>query len=435
MNPELTRITRGMFAQFVILLCLYALVNLIGAAQFWDDSALWRIVPYQHINAFTTLLLHIAVLTGLIGGGLYIITPEETRENGLPINTILRYGALGWRIFLIAAVLVGVFDLFARGATLHDLPLLLELVRIALVLLFFVIAGVGVKNLDAPKLMWFVAVGILLAAMLIGLFTSPNYLQNIVMRTLANGLTVNVGYVLGTLALTGWYIGRHSTVPAEWFASRLYLSAGLLTLAGGLVSVAPLHTLNQSDLLNGLGIFGAVFIPFSVLVFAAFSYRSLTHHKPDDVPGLAWIVLSALTLILSVGVLGGLASLPAVNQWTQGTRVSDLQTFLTILAAMFALIGMSQEFSADILALHQHRSIEFWLVAVGTAAAGFALAAAGLVQIYLERVLGIGYLDTQTHITPLYAAWIVGLVVLAVGVLIYTAQYVLNRKQKQGERS
>jgi nitric oxide reductase subunit B len=61
----------------------------------------------------------------------------------------------------------------------------------------------------------------------------------------------------------------------------------------------------------------------------------------------------------------------------------------------------------------------FWLVAFGIVGGGLALGGAGAVQVYLERILSLGYLETQTLLIPLYVGWVLGGLALALGVLVY----------------
>ena len=63
-------------------------------------------------------------------------------------------------------------------------------------------------------------------------------------------------------------------------------------------------------------------------------------------------------------------------------------------------------------------SVSFWLAALGLAIGGVALAGAGLVQTYMERILSFGYLDTQAYLIPLYLFWLIGLLIVALELLI-----------------
>jgi hypothetical protein len=70
-------------------------------------------------------------------------------------------------------------------------------------------------------------------------------------------------------------------------------------------------------------------------------------------------------------------------------------------------------------------------VAFGIIGSGLALGLAGVVQTFLERQLSVGYLDTQTLLVPLYTGWFAGLVVLALGIGLYTLIFWLRRPGKQ----
>ena len=69
------------------------------------------------------------------------------------------------------------------------------------------------------------------------------------------------------------------------------------------------------------------------------------------------------------------------------------------------------------------------MAAFGIIGGAIALGGAGLVQVYLERLLGIGYLETQTLLIPLYSFWLIGLLSLSLGVGIYALTFWLRRPQ------
>jgi len=58
------------------------------------------------------------------------------------------------------------------------------------------------------------------------------------------------------------------------------------------------------------------------------------------------------------------------------------------------------------------------------------LAAAGVVQVYLERLLSIGYLDTQALLVPLYIGWIMGMIVLLLGIVLYALGFWSHRPHR-----
>jgi hypothetical protein len=69
----------------------------------------------------------------------------------------------------------------------------------------------------------------------------------------------------------------------------------------------------------------------------------------------------------------------------------------------------------------------FWLVAFGVLGGALALSGVGIVQVFTERMSSTGYLDVQNLVIPLYTGWVVGLVSLALGVLIYALGFRARR--------
>jgi nitric oxide reductase subunit B len=66
----------------------------------------------------------------------------------------------------------------------------------------------------------------------------------------------------------------------------------------------------------------------------------------------------------------------------------------------------------------------FWLMVGGMLGMTMALAAAGISQTYLERILGLGYLETQRKIQVHYLMWLGTSVVFALGAVAYIVDFV-----------
>ena len=61
----------------------------------------------------------------------------------------------------------------------------------------------------------------------------------------------------------------------------------------------------------------------------------------------------------------------------------------------------------------------FWLMVGGMFGMTMALAAAGITQTYLERILGLGYLETQQKIQVHYLMWLGTAVVFSLGAMAF----------------
>jgi hypothetical protein len=146
-----------------------------------------------------------------------------------------------------------------------------------------------------------------------------SYVQDRVLRTLAVGLQMNVGYPLAAAALGYWLIRRFSSVPRIWTDMGIYTVGGLLR-PGVLVT---LRVVSRRE----AGIFIRQYrhfcrprsVLFSLPHSCALSERTHTHSLAAH-----WYALSLLLLLAGVGFWAG-CSWADVGQWTAGTRLTDLQ--------------------------------------------------------------------------------------------------------------
>jgi nitric oxide reductase subunit B len=65
----------------------------------------------------------------------------------------------------------------------------------------------------------------------------------------------------------------------------------------------------------------------------------------------------------------------------------------------------------------------FWLMVGGMFGMTMALAAAGITQTYLERILGFGYLETQQKIQVHYLMWLATGIVFGAGAAAYLVDF------------
>jgi cell division protein FtsX len=69
----------------------------------------------------------------------------------------------------------------------------------------------------------------------------------------------------------------------------------------------------------------------------------------------------------------------------------------------------------------------FWLVTFGALASAILLACAGAAQTLMERRASVGYLDVQELMIPLYNLWMLALIVMFFGLILYGLAFYLRR--------
>ncbi|MBA3868819.1 MAG: hypothetical protein H0X30_06670 [Anaerolineae bacterium] len=410
------------FQQTVLLLILYVIASLVAGVKFLSaDDPLLTVLPYNQAGALANVLLNLTVLTGLIGGGLYLA--DQWR-----INTVaLRLAGIVWTILLILAVLAGLFGLLV-GRNLLELPLVLNVVLVVGLLL--VLATV-LTSIRVPMVrLWTIGLLLVIVSILIGLLPAGDYLQDRGLRALAVGLQMNIAYPLMALTLGYWLMHRFSDLTPAWLEQDIYIAAGLVLLAGMCLTFARVQ--DAADWVTTIGKFATVLAPLLYLLVIARCYPALTQRNGTHTLAAHWFTLSLLLFFLAFGLVAAVQLAPAIRPYTLGTRLTDLQSTLTLLAAVVMSLGVVNQAAAEMRGQNWRVTglTPFWLVSVGILGGGLALAAAGIVQVYLERLLSIGYLDTQALIVPLYIGWVMGLIMLLLGIVLYALGFWSHRPHR-----
>ncbi|GIL13394.1 MAG: hypothetical protein BroJett038_21140 [Chloroflexota bacterium] len=418
------KIAYAFFAQTVLLVMLYAAAALLGAVKFLSPAdPLALALPYHQIGGLTNVLLLLAGLTGLLGGGLYAAGEGDRAVNEM----LLGYAFRLWTALLILAVAAGLLGLL-EGRHLLELPPVLDALQI--VTLALVLVAVGSRAPRTPVIqVWMIGLGLSVVGTIIGLLPPGDYRQDRALRVLSTGLTLNIAHPLMAAAVGFWLMRRFSNVTEEWADTGVYSVAGMVTLAGALVSLTPLVALGETaPVLGNIAVFA---VPVLYAIFAAHAYRALADRSHSRTLSAHWFALALALFLLGMGLLGALQAAPGVGVWTLGTRLTDLQITLTALAPAAMSLGAANQAAAELRG--QNRRVTgltpFWLVSFGLIGGALALGAAGVAQALTERRLGLGYLDVQALVEPLYALWVVGLLLVALGAAIYALTFWLRRPE------
>jgi nitric oxide reductase subunit B len=413
------RIAYAFFSQTVILLVLYSVVSLLVAAKFigFDPSSL----PYHQVNALANVLLQLSVVGGLLGGGLYV-TASQQADHRLPDERLLVWIVRLWTVLVVLAIASGVLGLL-ESRHLLELPLVLDILHLIIVsLTMFVVARA--PNRTSITVVWLMGMGISVICLLLGALSPPDYLQDHVLRVLCAGGTWNIAYMLAGVALGYWLIHRFSDVPQVWVYTSLLTVSGFLALGGTVVTFAPFIILNPQIGWSGIAAIAACVF---YLIFAAHSYKPLSARNATHTLAANWYALAVILVLLGFAVMGTAHILSI--RWSAGTQINHAQHSLSAFVIVALVLGTINQAVAEMRG-HNWRItglMPFWLIAFGVIGGGLILSAAGLVQIYLERILSVGYLETQTLLTPLYVVWVIFNAATCLGLIIYALGFRARR--------
>jgi hypothetical protein len=339
-------------------------------------------MPFMQLSALKHILLDAALLTGLLGAAVYFLLEGD--------SPLLLWAYRLWTIFLVITGLAGVMG-FYEGRHMLELPYYLDIAQLLLLAFWLFILAHGKDNLARE---------IFLAALLIigvsygfSLVPIQSPLYDRILRILMVNARYFLAYPLAAVTIAYW---RKNDI-------QVYQVASAMVILGSMVSLAPLTAT------GALWATGIIIAPL-IFLFALFIAR-MTFSQDN------WGNLSVLMMMLSLGILGAAFAVPALGQHILGTQLSEVQYDLSGWAIVALLFSLLCQLSED-----NHQGFRFWLIAAGLVTTASALIIAGVAQSFMERVLSIGYLDTQNTILPLYMIWLIGILLWGLGFLLQSVR-------------
>lgn len=426
MNAPLAhRVAFRLCALAVIAFIGHILAALLTALKFLGPDPLQTSLPYPHTRLLADTLGHLAIVSGLLGAGLWVAVSARP-ESRIDPAAALRLLERGWIGTVALSALIALLDI-TDGRSGIDLPGWLRLLQAAILLGAVAVVWRTARERGGVILIWALGLIIHTGGMLLAFlpFNGPAAIWTT--RAAATNLQVG-GLLLAALALTYWLLPRIADLTADWAQSRLYTAAGLVVLAIAARITADLTALLPTDSLDAFSavLNGAAVI--SWLIILAHGYHALSRrHRVQTLAG-HWIVLANLAWLFSA-LIGAAATLPALRPYLAGTRILDAAVELTAIGLIAAVLGGIAAMAAE--GRGENRRITgplpVWLISTGAIGGGLLLAIAGIVQAYLERAVSIGYLDAQTLLVPLYIGWAGGVGLIGLGALVYGLELYAQR--------
>lgn len=428
------------FASALLLFALQLVFGFLSAAKYLGPDPLRAVLPFDVTKTIHTNLLVVWVLAGFLGAAFYIV-PEESRTE--LYSPKLAYWTLVLLLVSGVTAVVGYLFGWTAGNKLLEQPLPVKLGIVVVMLMF---AYNMVKTLLRAEKVTAIA-GVLLGGLFgAALLYLPSLLEytNYTVATFYRWWTIHL-WVEGVFELVqagilAFLLLRLTGIDRTTVEKWLYIIVGL-TFATGLIGTAHHYFwIGVPEYWLPWGGFFSALEPLPFFAMAIISYKALrrTRVVPRNQIALHWTVGSAMVAALGAGVLGLAHTWPSVNQWTHGTLVTPMHGHLAFFGAyamiVLAIISYALPFitgNAD--AEDRHAGVglwAFWLQVAGMTGMTMAFAAAGIAQVYMERIMGVGYLDTQQKLGVHFQMLIATASVFALGVILYLFDFfILNPRR------
>jgi nitric oxide reductase subunit B len=417
------------FAVAMALFGLQLVFGLLSAAKYLGPDPLLNILPFDVTKMMHTNLLIVWVLTGFMGG-TYWMVPEESRSELYSVR--LAYIQLALWTLMGVATIIGYFFRYGTGNKLLEQPLPSKLVIVLVMLMFLYNIGMTIRRagrLTTTEGVLLAGLGLAAILYVPALLHYQNYTVAIFYRWWTIHLWVEGVWEMIQGGLMAYLLIRLSGADREVMEKWLYVIVGLVFLAGILGTAHHYYWIGVPGYWLPIGGMFSALEPLALVGMAIYAYSAIRRSGLSHPNGLAlhWTVGSAVFTMFGAGLLGVAHTLPSVNKWTHGTLITAMHghaafygAYVMIVLAMitYALPALCPGRSEKGSALGYWA---FWLQLGGMFGMTLAFATAGIGQVYLERIMGLGYLDTQLkiqiHFVMLTAT--ASLFTIGVGLFIY----------------
>ncbi len=406
MEYQSQKIAHWYFKTSLLLFALQVIMGLWLAYSYTFTVPQWIVdkFPFATARAMHTNLLVLWLLLGFMGGTYYIV-PEET-------GTDIFSPKLAW-LQLIALVATGVIALigfafgWTQGRPLLEIPRPLDIVVVigALVFLF----NVGITMFKAKK--WTVIQGTLLGGLtflaLLYLFGIPFYKNEVIdwyYWWWVIHLWVEGAWELVTGAIMAFILIKLTGVDRRIVEKWLYVEIGLFLFTGIAGTGHHYYWIGAPRYWLWVGGIFSALEPLPILLMLIDTMKYVKHRQVQITNPHTWTLAigCAVLHLIGAGVWGFMHTLPQINYYTHGSQVTVSHGHLAFFGA-YALLNLLVFYYAipklkgiDIYNPSRGK-VGFWTMSTSMMLMGITFGIAGVVQTYVERVLGMGYMTAQSY--------------------------------------
>jgi nitric oxide reductase subunit B len=419
------------FAAAMVLFGLQIVFGLLSATKYLGPDPLLYILPFDVTKVIHTNLLIVWVLTGFMGA-TYWMVPDESRTELHSVK--LAYIQLVLWLLMGVTAVIGYLFRYGTGNKLLEQPLPHKLVIVVCMVIFLYNIGMTIwKSKRFTTTEGVLVLGIGSAAVLFfpALFEYKNYVVSIFYRWWTIHLWVEGVWEMIQGGFMAYLLIRLSGADREVMEKWLYVIVGLVFIAGIIGTAHHYYWIGVPGYWLPIGGIFSALEPLALVGMAIYAYSAirrsgLTH--PNTL-ALHWTVGSALFTLFGAGLLGLAHTWPSVNKWTHGTLITAMHGHAAFYGAYAMIVMAMISYALPTLCPQRRESgtalgyWAFWLQIVGMFGMTLSFATAGIGQVYLERILGLGYLDTQLKIQVHFLMLVATGSIFAVGVAAFIVDF------------
>ncbi len=427
--------------------------GLIMGFQYVNGDFLFPAIPFNVARMVHTNLLIVWLLFGFMGAAYYLVPEESETELWSPRLALLMF----W-IFLAAGVLTVLGYLMVPYATLakltgnqllatmgrefleQPLPTKLGIVVVALVFLLNISLTVLKGRKTAITLVLLLGLWGLALFFLFAFYNPSNLVKDKYYWWWVVHLWVEGVWELILGALLAFVLIKVTGVDREVIEKWLYVIIAATLITGIIGTGHHYFWIGTPDYWQWWGsIFSALEpIPFFMMTVFAFNMVNRRRREHPNKAATLWALGTGVMAFLGAGVWGFMHTLAPINYYTHGTQITAAHGHMAFYGAYVLVVLTIISYAMPILrgrpANGERAQVvemwSFWLMTVAMVFMVLFMTAAGVLQVWLQRVSDTPqpFMAVQEQISLFY--WLreaAGLIFL-LGLMVYLASFFVKEE-------
>ncbi|NMM28744.1 MAG: nitric-oxide reductase large subunit [Glaciimonas sp.] len=446
-------VAKPYFIAAIALFTGQVLFGLIMGLQYVIGDFLFPAIPFNVARMVHTNLLIVWLLFGFMGSAYYLIPEESERELHSPKLALFMF----W-VFLAAGVLTIVGYLSVPYATLakltgndllatmgrefleQPLPTKVGIVIVALAMLYNLSMTILRGRKTSINLVMIIGLWGLALFFLFSFYNPSNLVLDKFFWWWVVHMWVEGVWELILGAMLAFVLIKVTGVDREVIEKWLYVIVAMSLISGIIGTGHHFYWIGAPGYWQWWGgVFSALEpIPFFMMTLFAFNMVSRRRRDHPNKVAVLWALGTGVMAFLGAGVWGFLHTLAPVNFYTHGTQLTAAHAHLSFYGAYVMVVLTMISYAMPLMRGRQANSpgaqvVEkwaFWLMTVSMVFITLCLTAAGIMQIWLQRMASqpLSFMATQDHLTLFYWLREASGVVFLTGLVLYITSFFIKGK-------
>jgi nitric oxide reductase subunit B len=394
----------GALALFVVQI----LFGLLAATVYAVPNFLSETLPFNILRMVHTNALVVWLLMGFFGAAYYLVPEEAERELESPLLAYVQLGLLMFGALVsVAGYLVGIHG----GREFLEQPLWVKWAIVVVALIFLYNIGMTVLKGRRTAITNVLLLGMLGIAVfwLFAIWNPANIAVDKLYWWYVIHLWVEGVWELVMASILAFLVIKLTGVDREVVEKWLYAIVGLSLFSGLLGTGHHYYWIGAPGYWQWLG---SIFSSFEIAPFFAmvvFSFTMVWRGRRDhpNKAAMLWSLGCTVGAFFGAGVWGFMHTLHGVNFYSHGTQITAAHAHLSFFGAYVMLNLAIITYAMPYLRGHQpyNQVLNMWSFWMMTSAMFFmtiVLTFAGVVQVHLQRVMGMMYMEVQDQLALFY---------------------------------